>query len=363
MTERSEPRAYAPRIGLVLPGGGARAAYQVGVLRALAELLPPRTPTPFRIISGTSAGAINATGLACNAARFRAAIASLDRVWREFRVDQVFRADTVSMMRSGLQFFLALVSGGWLLPPPRSVFDNEPLRLLLARHMNFPGIAASIDAGVLDALAVSASGYANARSVAFFETRAETDPWVRPRRAGRPAQISLDHLMASVAVPFLFPPVAMAGEFYGDGSMRQATPFSPAIHLGAERLLVIGTRDAPQGNGVLPTASPTFGQIFGYMLAALFMDGLYTDLERIQQINPLVAHCGSEPPLVDGRPLRQIDLFVMLPSRDIAALARQHAMALPRTLRVLLRTMGAFNRSGAQLMSYLMFEATYTREL
>jgi len=363
VTEQSQPHAQTPKIGLILPGGGARAAYQIGVLRAVAELLPPRAPSPFQIISGTSAGAINATGLACSADRFRAAVASLDRVWRDFHVDQVYRADKISMLRSGLQYFLALASGGWLLPPPRSLFDNEPLRTLLARHIAFDGIAASIAAGALEALVVSASGYTSARSVAFFESSTVTDAWARARRAGQPARISLDHLMASVAVPFLVPPVAMAREYYGDGSMRQATPFSPAIHLGADRLLVIGTRDKPQGNGTEGAASPSFGQIFGYMLDALFMDGLYTDLERIQQVNALVAHCGGELPVADGRTLRHIDLMVILPSRDVAALAREHTMAFPRTLRVLLRTMGAFNRGGAQLMSYLMFEAAYTREL
>lgn len=351
------------KLGLILPGGGARAAYQVGVLRAIADLLPPRAASPFGIISGTSAGAINATGLACSADRFRAAVASLDRVWRDFHVDQVFHADTASMLRSGLQFFLALVSGGWLLPPPRSVFDNEPLRELLARHMTFQGIGDSIQAGALDALAVSASGYTSGRSVAFFEAGSRTDAWALSRRSGCPARISLDHLMASVAVPFLFPPVAMGGEHYGDGSMRQATPFSPAIHLGAERLLVIGTCSTPWVETAANGSSPTFGQIFGYMLDALFMDGLYNDLERIQQVNALVAHSGGELPVSDGRTLRHIDLLVILPSRDVAELARQHAMALPRSLRVLLRTMGAFNRSGAQLMSYLMFEASYTREL
>jgi NTE family protein len=352
-----------PKIGLVLPGGGARAAYQVGVLRAISELLPPRAASPFPIISGTSAGAINATELACSADRFRAAVGRLDRVWRDFHVDQVFRADAASMLRAGLQFFLALASAGWLVPPPRSLFDNEPLRELLGRNLSFDGIRNSLASGALESLAISASGYASARSIAFFESRTHTESWARARRAGRPARITLDHLMASVAVPFIFPPVAMAGEYFGDGSMRQATPLSPAIHLGAERLLVIGTRDAPASAEVLPTASPSFGQIFGYMLDALFSDGLYSDLERIHQVNALVAQFDRAPPVVDARPLRHIELLVLLPSRDVADLAQRHALDLPRPLRVLLRTMGAFNRGGAQLISYLLFEESYTREL
>jgi NTE family protein len=188
-------------------------------------------------------------------------------------------------------------------------------------------------------------------------------PWVRARRSGEQARIDLDHVMASVAVPFLFPPVRMGDEFFGDGSMRQATPFSAAIHLGADRLLVIGTRNEAQ---VLPPAttmptSPTFGQIFGYMLDALFVDGLYSDLERLTQINTIVKAIG--PVEVDGAKLKFVDMMVLLPSRDLSEIARKHADSLPRALRTLLRTMGALNRAGGQLMSYLMFQDSYTREL
>lgn len=349
------------KLGLVLPGGGARAAYQVGVLRAIADLLPARAVNPFPVITGTSAGAVNATALAVHADRFRVAVGNLERVWRNFQVEQVFRADTASMLRSGLHWLLAMMSGGWLLPPPKSLFDNTPLRELLRAQFDFNGVRRSIAAGQLDALSIAAAGYMTARSVSFFESKAGSVPWARLRRVGEPAELSLDHLMASVAVPFLFPPVLMGNEYYGDGAMRQASPFSSAIHLGADRLLVVGTRNESHVVIPQPPVCPTFGQIFGYMLDALFTDGLYADMERLTQINGLLDD-GLLPEQGELR-LRKIGMLVILPSRDISEIARHHVGSLPRALRVLLRTMGALNTGGGQLMSYLLFQDSFTREL
>jgi NTE family protein len=352
--------ATPAKLGLVLPGGGARAAYQVGVLRAIADLLPARATNPFPVVTGTSAGAVNATAIAVHADRFRVAVGNLERVWRNFQVGQVFRADTASMLRSGLHWLLAMMSGGWLLPPPKSLFDNAPLRELLAVQFDFGGVRRAIAAGHLDALAMSAAGYMSARSVSFFEARTG-DAWTRMRRAGQPTQLSLDHLMASVAVPFLFPPVLMGEEYYGDGAMREANPFSAAIHLGSERLLVIGTRNESRPPSSAPPLCPTFGQIFGYMLDSLFSDGLYSDLERLTQLNEIVKRVG--PISAEGARLKHIDMLVILPSRDLSEIARHHVGSLPRALRILLRTMGALNTGGGQLMSYLLFQDTYTREL
>jgi NTE family protein len=312
------------------------------------------------VVTGTSAGAVNATAIAVHADRFRVAVGNLERVWRNFQVGQVFRADTASMMRSGLHWTLAMMSGGWLLPPPKSLFDNSPLRELLAVQFDFAGVRRSIAAGHLDALAMSAAGYISAKSVSFFEARSG-DPWTRVRRAGQPTQLSLDHLMASVAVPFLFPPVLMGEEYYGDGAMREANPFSAAIHLGADRLLVIGTRNESRPPTPAQPLCPTFGQIFGYMLDSLFSDGLYSDLERLTQLNDIVAKVG--PISAEGARLKKIDMLVILPSRDLSEIARHHVSSLPRALRVLLRTMGALNTGGGQLMSYLLFQDTFTREL
>ena len=364
-TPTSAPPVGQPKIGLVLPGGGARAAYQVGVLRALSDLLPARAINPFPVVSGTSAGAVNATAIAVHADRFRVAVGNLERVWRNFQVGQVFRADTASMMRASLHWLFAMLSGGWLLPPPKSLFDNSPLRELLKEQFDFSRLSRSIADGHLDAIAMSTAGYTSTRSVSFYEAKAGCSPWLRTRRAGEPVSLSVEHLMASVAVPFLFPPVLLGDEYYGDGAMREANPFSAAIHLGAQRLLVIGTRNETSPAMAVPPLCPTFGQIFGYMLDSLFSDGMYSDLERLTQLNQIVDQVG---PITVSNPdstvhLRRIDMLVILPSRDLSEIARHHVQSLPRTLRVLLRTLGAMNTGGGQLMSYLLFQDTYTREL
>lgn len=364
-TLTSAPPVTPPKVGLVLPGGGARAAYQVGVLRALADLLPARATNPFPVVTGTSAGAVNATAIAVHADRFRVAVGNLERVWRNFQVGQVYRADTASMLRSSLHWLLAMLSGGWLLPPPRSLFDNTPLRELLTNQFDFSRIERAIAEGHLDALAMSTAGYASTRSVSFFEGKSDHESWLRTRRAGVPTRLSVDHLMASVAVPFVFPPVMLGDEYYGDGAMREANPFSAAIHLGATRLLVIGTRNETSPAFAVPPPCPTFGQIFGYMLDSLFSDGMYSDLERLTQLNQIVDRVGPiTVNTADGvTHLRRVDMLVILPSRDLSEIARHHVTSLPRTLRVLLRTLGAMNTGGGQLMSYLLFQDTYTREL
>lgn len=357
----SQP-AVAEKMALVLPGGGARAAYQIGVLKALADLMPARAPSPFPIVVGTSAGAINATALAIFSHRFRVAVGNLERVWGNFSVPQVFDTAAPTMLRSGLHWFTSMMSGGWLLPPPRSLFDNSPLRRLLDANFDFSRIERAISEGHLDALVISGASYSSSRSMFFFQAGADKQPWTRVRHAGEPAEITLDHLMASVAVPFIFPPVRMGNEYYGDGSMRQSSPFSPAIHLGATRVMVIATRSGNRPpRATVPTMGPSFGQIFGYMLDALFSDGLYADFERLSQINNLVKRYGSVE--AGGAHLRPVEMLVIMPSRDISEIARQHIHSLPRTLRMLLRTMGALNSSGSELMSYLMFQSSFTREL
>lgn len=355
------PPGSSGRLGLVLPGGGARAAYQVGVLRAIADLLPARACNPFPVVAGTSAGAVNAIAIAVYAERFRVAVGNLERVWRNFQVNQVFKSDSVSLLRSMLHWGLAMFTGGLLLSPPKSLLDNSPLRELLGAQFDFERIGRAIDAGQLDAVTIAAAGYSSARSVSFFQGRHDITSWRRLRRAGEPTQLSLDHIMASVAVPFLFPPVLMEGEYFGDGSMRQANPFSPVIHLGADRLLVIATRNDAHAVAQNARGIPTFGQIFGYMLDALFTDGVYSDVERLTQINRLVEQ--GITVTADGTPLKKIELMAVVPSRDLSEIARHHTGSLPRGLRALLRAMGATHSGGGQLMSYLLFQDSFTREL
>lgn len=347
--------------GLLLTGGGARAAYQVGVLKALAEMMPAGSPLPFPIISGTSAGAVAASVLASRAGNFRAAVEGLEQVWANFEVSQVFRADTVSMLRAGLHWLLAAMSGGLLLPPPKSLFDNTPLRELIERTVSFRGIHRSIAKGRLKAVGITATGFNNGRCTTFFEGADEVHEWTRISRGGARTKLMLDHVMASLSIPFLFPAVKIEEEYWGDGSMRQATPLSPAIHLGADRVLVIGVREqgfhAPFGS-MVATRMPTSGQIFGYMLDTLFMDQIYSDLERLQRFNQFVK---TAPATFAS--LRVVEPLVIAPTRDLREIAAPHMKNLPRGLRMFLRMLGAQSSTVSSLASYLMFESGFTREL
>lgn len=361
-----KPHRQDIKTGLVLPGGGARGAFQVGVLKALAELLPTRAASPFPVLSGTSAGAINSVVLATKARHFGPAVSELEQVWGNFRSEQVFRTDTLTMLKSSLHWAAAIILGGFLVGMPKSLLDNAPLRALLSRNVRFPRIESAVDAGYLHAVAVTAAGYGTARSTSFFQGAAGIRPWARTRRVGIRQPLHLDHLMASIAVPFIFPPVAIGDGWFGDGAMRQATPLSPAIHLGADRILVIGVRDEtadPELALEEPQRRPTFAQIAGYMLDTLFMDGLYSDLERMARINQLIDSVPSAETTGAGRRLRAIDTMLIVPSRDLRELAFEHRRAMPAPLRILLRGIRGRGRPENRLLSFLLFESSYTQAL
>lgn len=349
------------KTALVLTGGGARAAYQVGVLLAVAKLSTNRRRNPFPILCGTSAGAINATSIACLADNFGKSVSVLASFWRNMQAAHIYRADPVSIGVAGIRW-LSTLAFGWLIRnPPHSLLDNAPLRTLLSRHLDFRGIERSIAKGALHALSVSASGYDSGENINFFQGHASAQPWRRVQRIGLRCRIGVDHLLASSAIPFIFPPTRIHREFFGDGSMRQLAPISPAIHLGAERVLIIGAGRRNEHLERRRVAShPSVAQIAGHALSSIFLDSLAVDIERMQRINRTLS---AIPPAVRDQcdiPLRPIRTLVISPSERLEAIAAEHAHTLPLAMKMVLGGIGGMNRRNGTLTSYLLFEKPYT---
>jgi NTE family protein len=354
-----------PKVGLILTGGGARAAYQVGVLRALTEFLPRGASTPFSIISGTSAGSINAAVLAVDASDFRYGVRRLMTVWKNFHVHHVYRADFLGTFGTSAKWIFAALSGGRLLNIPVSLLDNSPLAALLARYVDFGGIQRNIDSGALHAFSVTCSGYTSGQSVTFYQGQPHLENWQRARRIGVAMPIGLEHMLASSALPFIFPPVHINREYFGDGSMRQIAPVSPALHLGAEKLLVIGVgrQLQPGAERARGTSYPTLAQIAGHALNSIFLDSLEVDLERLQRINRTIELIPEDVRKSTGYPLHKVDFRVITPSEELEKIAVQYADELPRVIHVLLSSVGGLRASGSNLLSYLLFEKSYCRAL
>ena len=370
-----------PKTGLLLTGGGARAAYQVGVLETIADIrlacAAHQQGNPFPIITGTSAGAINAAALASAAHDFDGAVRQLVEVWKNFHANQVYRADSIGVLRTGASW-LTLMSVGWVLArwrklKPRSLLDNAPLLDLLQATIALEQVQNNIAQGHLHALAVTASSYTTGEHTTFFDGAADIDAWTRSQRFGVRDTITYQHLLASSAIPFVFPakalPVNGISEYFGDGSMRQSAPVAAAIHLGAERILVVGAgrmHEPKTDRRKLPAPNyPTLAQIAGHAMSNIFLDALAVDIERVRRINHTI---GLVPPQARGQSgLRPIDLLVISPSQRIDAIAAQHVSDLPRAVRALLGGVGVTSDKsdfqGAALASYLLFESKFTREL
>ena len=348
--------------GLVLTGGGARAAYQVGVLKAVRDLLGRPERNPFPILCGTSAGAINAAALAVHADDYSAAVGRLLEVWEHIHCHQVYRTDALGIARSGARWLAALMLASRR--SPVSLLDNGPLRETLERLLPIERIREHIAAGALRAIAVTASGYTSGQSVTFFEAAPGLQGWQRQQRVGTAAPMQIDYLLASAALPFLFPAVKVHREYFGDGSMRQIAPISPALHLGADRVLVIGTgRQSAETARLRSNAYPSLAQIAGHALNSIFLDTLLVDIERLERINRTLALL---PPsaIAEGRtPLRPVRALFISPSQPIERLAARFVHELPRSVRFLLRPTGALSLAGANLASYLLFEPSFCRAL
>lgn len=369
-----------PLTGLILTGGGARAAYQVGVLVALMQLRReaglPASTNPFGVICGTSAGAINAAALASHADRFDDAVQRLASVWSNFSADQVYRADSLGVIRSGAQW-LTMLSIGWVIARwrrarPRSLLDNSPLEDLLRRLVDIDRVPQMLAERHLHALAVSVSSYTSGLHVTYYDALEAIEPWTRSQRVALRSPIGIEHLLASSAIPFVFPSHALAyegqNEWFGDGSMRQTAPISPAVHLGAERILVIGAGRLQEPSGrraAAPGGYPSLAQIAGHAMSNIFLDALAVDVERMRRINHTLSLLPESARA--ATPLRPIDVLVIAPSQRLDDLAAEHQGALPAPVRALLRGMGVTGQGtqarGAVLSSYLLFEAPYTRAL
>ncbi len=351
------------KTGVILTGGGARAAYQVGVLRAIADMYPDWSH-PFSVIIGTSAGAINAMAVAGNRGLFRHNIDHLEKMWSELTMDRVFRADTISLMRSFSNVARKMISrpiGGG----PVSFLDNSPLRKMLEQEIDFQSIRNTIREGHIDAVGLNACGYASGQNVCFFEGIDGLEGWSVVQRGGTRTELAIDHIMASSAIPTLFRPVKINREYFGDGVTRQMAHISPALRLGARKVLVIGV----SANAMCPPerpdkpGMPTLTQVLAHVFNGMFLDTLDYDIDRSRLINQLLELIPEERLKESGLDLSPVDILEISPSEPLNDIAMKYIDAMPLVLRRLTGASDSAAVSSANLASFLLFDKRFCRDL
>lgn len=350
------------RTGLVMTGGGARAAFQVGVTRALYEIIGTKSNL-FDVITGNSAGAINSTYLAANCENWDVASHNLVELWSKVKPQNIYDLRKRTISDLGLRWVSGTVFGGLTLSGSNvnHLLDTSPLRGLAEKEIDFSHISRNLDKNFLHGVSLSTTNYNTGSSVIFYDSRLEVRDWARSDRFSQRTELKVQHLMASSAIPFFFPPVQIGSSFFGDGCIRQTTPLSPAIHLGADRIIAIGVRHPHDKNKVKnltfsPFPAPTMGQVAGTMLNAIFLDSLDSDVERLRRINELISE-GAHPEL------KSIPILLIRPSRDLGKMSCDITPELPGMLRYLLKGIGVTGQEGLDLLSYLAFDPSYTKPL
>ena len=359
-------------IGLVVTGGGARGAYQAGVLKRIGEI--PRVQqrgNPFPLIGGASAGAVNGAALAVGANEFSAATKALADLWAGLRPTDIFHCDLASQAHNSMTWILDLSFGGILGGGnARSLLDATPLRKFLNKHLDCDRIQNNIKRGSLYALAISATNYSSGESYLFIQGAKGHPLWKRQRLVTVATKITVDHVCASAAIPLIFQPVRLntsrGSAFFGDGCIRLQQPFSPVIRLGAEKIFAIGVRGEGRDRRQIDTKErdPSLSQVMGVVFDVMFLDHIATDIEHLERLNQLLERGHIVQPDVDeDERIRPLSVFLIAPSENLAELAARHQKDMPYLIKYFVRSLGRDGDSCADLMSYLLFTSKYTREL
>jgi NTE family protein len=358
-----------PAVGLVLTSGGARGAYQAGALHAIAEMTGEPS-LPFPVLSGVSAGSINTTYLACSAKDFRGATRKLSDLWAGLKPSNVFLTDGLTLTRTGIAWLSDLGLGGWFgTGHGRSLLITTPLENLLREKLRFDELQENLDSGLVRGHALTATNYYSGTAVTFFDGARDIEPWIRSTRFAVRQKIDIDHVMASAAIPVFFPAVRLDKAYYGDGCVRMTTPLSPAIHMGADRVLAIGVRHERSVERVADLNSsssdryPYLAEVAGVLLNATFLDALDSDVERMERINQTLSLIPKGARGSNASKLRHVPVMVLKPSQDLGVLVAKTMSEFPLALRHFLRGLGTSTDSGLDLLSYLAFDSAYTSRL